>query len=417
YLKSSWKNNLTSQETAVALVARKRTDVLLIRIAVETPEIALDPLDTKNGAAVRASYLSLAHLIRRQACLALDIETDELNVGVRLVSSNDARYFEIYLTDTLENGAGYCAYLGDPEVFQELVLQPLMPGGKSHQQLLKHAESCDSSCYECLRDFNNAGEHALLDWRLGLDLLKIALAESPSPPSLDGYWESVSTLAAQSLQNVIPSSSVEQFKNLLCVILNGQLHSVVTHPFWPIYQCDLNDLAKQLAVSVNQLPNANVFDIVRRPGAILSSTKKQLPHWSIAPGQLAEHVTTTRPRLNLSELSEKLPQRGEFDLILPDNRLNRIAAEGHHLTFEKLRKDTKPDELRGKIVIVKDPNDPSKFLFGKLYLQPLQDSQGALTEVKVHLQPQSNGVFSSDRRSIPIADWPHSFHAIARLSD
>ncbi len=33
---------------------------------------------------------------------------------------------------------------------------------------------CTSSCYDCIRDFSNQSLHAVLDWRLGLDLGRLA---------------------------------------------------------------------------------------------------------------------------------------------------------------------------------------------------------------------------------------------------
>ncbi len=38
-----------------------------------------------------------------------------------------------------------------------------------------HEENCDSSCYDCLCDFRNQREHRYLDWRLGLDMVKISI--------------------------------------------------------------------------------------------------------------------------------------------------------------------------------------------------------------------------------------------------
>ena len=35
-----------------------------------------------------------------------------------------------------------------------------------------HRSSC-TSCNDCIRYYTNQGEHGLMDWRLGLDLLRI----------------------------------------------------------------------------------------------------------------------------------------------------------------------------------------------------------------------------------------------------
>ncbi len=34
--------------------------------------------------------------------------------------------------------------------------------------------NCISSCYDCIRDYSNKQYHIILDWRLGLDLSRMA---------------------------------------------------------------------------------------------------------------------------------------------------------------------------------------------------------------------------------------------------
>jgi hypothetical protein len=340
-----------------------------------------------------------------------------LNVGVRLVAASDTRYFEIYLTDTLENGAGYCAHLGEPSTFEELILKPLMPGGSAFHRLVKHGEECDSSCYDCLRDYGNAGEHALLDWRLGLDLLQIAVAPVPSAPDLNGYWDSVVSLAGHSLQKALSGSALKYASGLTCVVHDNSLRCVLTHPFWPLYHEAAWHLADQVGVSVNRLPLANVFDAVRRLGSIVSRPSRYLPMWDMKRQMSAVDRKSTREAVTLSDLPEKLPHRGNFELLLTDDRLGRIAGEGATLTFTKLRKDTKPDDLRSKIVIVQDPDDASKALIGKLHLQPMQDSDGRLSQIKIALRPQSKGNYNSHRWTIAVDQWPSAIYVMACLAD
>lgn len=417
-LRYGWRRQLADGvQQQAALVARKQTDVLLLRIDVDSTEIILDPLDTRNGSAVRAGFLSLAHLIRRQACLALDVEADELNVGVRLVAGSDARYFEIYLTDTLENGAGYCAHLGEPSTFEKLILRPLLPGGPAYQRLVKHGNDCDSSCYDCLRDYGNAGEHALLDWRLGLDLLQIAAAPNPRPPELVGYWDSVLELAGHSLRNALSGSALEYASGLTCVVQDNSLRCVLTHPFWPIYHEAVSQIADEVGVSVNRLPLANVFDVVRRLGSIVSRSTRHLPNWNLDLQTSSIERKVSREAITLGDLPEKLPQRGNFELLLTDDRLGRIAGVGATLTFTKLRKDMKPDNLRSKIVIVQDPNNADNALIGQLHLQPMQDRDGKLSQINIALRPQSKGDYTSHRWTIPIDQWPSAIYIMAALAD
>ena len=36
-----------------------------------------------------------------------------------------------------------------------------------------HRRTCSTSCTDCIRYYSNQGEHGLMDWRLGLDLLRV----------------------------------------------------------------------------------------------------------------------------------------------------------------------------------------------------------------------------------------------------
>ena len=46
-----------------------------------------------------------------------------------------------------------------------------------------HEAKCDSSCYDCLRDYGNVAVHGLLDWRAGLELAEILSGLTRTLPS------------------------------------------------------------------------------------------------------------------------------------------------------------------------------------------------------------------------------------------
>ena len=47
--------------------------------------------------------------------------------------------------------------------------------GSYLSSILRHRDHCPSSCPQCLRTYQNAGYHHILDWRLGVDLIKLML--------------------------------------------------------------------------------------------------------------------------------------------------------------------------------------------------------------------------------------------------
>ena len=158
HLQDRWQSQVSTSPSTVAhvgLAVGKHTDILILRLAQCPLELNLDMAGPQRLYA-RAAYYSWAYLLRKAACDSLDVEPAELDITLRPVTTAHGAVGEIVLFDSLENGAGYCRYLR--ERFEEALLKPLMPGGKLYEQLLqeRHAQNCDASCYDCLRDYNNA---------------------------------------------------------------------------------------------------------------------------------------------------------------------------------------------------------------------------------------------------------------------
>ena len=148
-----------------ALGDLKVTDVLLIGAdGAAAPFVDARPV----GAARRGAWLSLGYLARRALAVWQDISPDELDVGLRIRLANGDLTGESFLADTLANGAGYCSFAGRQDNFERLCKEMLALGELWADE---DVHSCDSSCYDCLRDYRNQQAHSLLDWRLGLDLL------------------------------------------------------------------------------------------------------------------------------------------------------------------------------------------------------------------------------------------------------
>jgi Lhr-like helicase len=151
---------------SVALGARQMTDVLLMSGRDQDlegfsfghlPETARDVVTAR-----RAAWVSLAFAVRSAAALVLAINVDELRCGVRYRRAARGLEPELYLADTLENGAGYATYFSTPEAIAQLrtTMADLIARWD------EHGPACDSACYACLRDFGNQRFHPLLDWRL-----------------------------------------------------------------------------------------------------------------------------------------------------------------------------------------------------------------------------------------------------------
>lgn len=119
----------------------------------------------------RAAWTSLAFTLRAAAADLLEIEPRELDAGVRLLATpdRDSLYPEVFLTDVIENGAGYVTEIARPQRFGQLLntVEALVADweGPDH--------NCDYACYRCLKDWSNNPYHPLLDWRLAADTFEI----------------------------------------------------------------------------------------------------------------------------------------------------------------------------------------------------------------------------------------------------
>lgn len=136
------------------------TDVLLISIRAKAPQ-KLKPGLLATDVALR----TLCEAITKSACVALGLDVRELQAEYRPALTTAGRLgveAEIYLYDTLPGGAGFARRVGELglKVFADALTV-----------LENCPESCDSSCYRCLRGYKNKLEHELLDRHVAASLL------------------------------------------------------------------------------------------------------------------------------------------------------------------------------------------------------------------------------------------------------
>ena len=136
-----------------------RSDVALI--AVELPAtLSANPIYPRG----RAAWLSFGNALLRAAATHLQIDTSELAVGMRPWQHPDGRLMgEVFLYDTLPNGAGYA-----DEVVRDIdrileVAHDICAGCRNTH--------CETACYRCLLDYGNQRYHVLLNRYIAVDLL------------------------------------------------------------------------------------------------------------------------------------------------------------------------------------------------------------------------------------------------------
>jgi hypothetical protein len=267
--------NLTALQPPIpcALAAISETDMMLLGISNYGPGRAADPR-TPQG---RAALYSLAFMLRRAAAVLLDIQDYELKAGIRSHDDPTAGVVgQIFLSDTLENGAGYATHLGEPAVTEELLRMVSEPSTwEFHERLAAplHADACDTSCPDCLRSYSNLAYHSLLDWRLAIDMARLALDPAAVISLSSPLWARVANTAAVTLAAARPNFRQTTIAGQPA-ITDGQEIIFVTHPLWI---SDRARLGPELAAAWDEAERTrglridpersfiSIFEALRRP--------------------------------------------------------------------------------------------------------------------------------------------------------
>ena len=260
----------------IALLSKRPTDVLLAGIEKFPEGVYADPQSVEG----RAAWYSFAFWLRTVACVQLDIDINELQAGFRTYSADNRPGGEAFLCDQLENGAGYCTFLGQPAQFEKLLEQanPLMPASIATKWLdISHEGTCDASCNQCLRDYGNMSYHALLDWRLALDMARIAVGTVTV--DLVSDWGTTQNPWMRLINGAIPNmlSQLGYGTRMKFGPLYGYIHParqkilIEVHPLWTDNHPDIL-LANEQAALNNpgyQIEKLNPFRAIRRPSSYI----------------------------------------------------------------------------------------------------------------------------------------------------
>ena len=220
--------------------------------------LSLEQAALHGGVVPTAAYLapagvsamwSFAEIMRRGCQVALDLQPDELQVGLQPIRVGDFETRRVFLADRLENGAGYAPELGRGTHVKQ-VLKGILEELADKYEGPQHSH-CGESCPDCLRSWDNRRLHGALDWRLALDVAALA-AGLPLPPD---RWltraEHQADLFVRAYSQALPCR-VELASGLHAIIRrDNQTAVVLGHPLWMHDEKYLN--AEQ----------AEAYDIVR----------------------------------------------------------------------------------------------------------------------------------------------------------
>ena len=199
--------------------------------------------------------------------VTLDINERELRVGLRVVRSPQGQVVgQIFLSDSLENGAGYCSHFAQPSELERLLRFVADPDDSLIRDILSahHADYCQTSCPDCLRDYSNLAWHCILDWRMAFDVARLALNSNAPVDFTEPHWLPL-------VASVIPPyfqalGGTETTFGGLRAVRSGLRGEIVLHPLWSDSHPRLRQArAEAQANGVNQLQPKTLFELLRRP--------------------------------------------------------------------------------------------------------------------------------------------------------
>ncbi len=233
------------------LLHRFESDVALL--AVDLPP-SLDANPRRPGG--RAAWISLGTAVLRAAATHLQIDASELAVGVRPWRGSDGRLLgEVFLYDTLPNGAGYA---------EEVVAEVDAILKRARALAADCPDRCEAACYRCLLDYGNQRSHALLDRHLAREVLDFVLTGTEPELSHDRRRRAVEHLAhfAEPGQFALDASCDGVRVPGLLTFAGGRPISV-----WPYHTLRAPGLDQsRIAIETDTRPVfVSEFDLARRP--------------------------------------------------------------------------------------------------------------------------------------------------------
>ncbi len=246
-----------------ALGSIKRTDLLVLGLRTVPPTLNFDPRRVEG----RAALYSLGFLLRRAAAVLLDINEWEMRVGLRVIRNAQGNVTgQIFLSDALENGAGYCSQFATNPAMERLLRFVSDPTSSLLAPIVaaSHADECQTSCHDCLRDYSNLAWHNILDWRMALDVARLALDRNALVDFSIPHWRSLVAAATPSYFQSL--GWTETRLGGLPGARSGPRGEFVVHPLWAdVHPTILQARVDSSTFGVTQTQIKTLFEVLRRP--------------------------------------------------------------------------------------------------------------------------------------------------------
>jgi hypothetical protein len=273
------------QTRKIVLKAMTHTDLVCLSPQIANTMLSLSlnpyqngqPMRRSDGAEKKAAAYSAAFLLKKAAEGVLDLEHSE--VGVATVRQlNESSVPQIILFDTLANGAGFCSEISkDITKYLDYALNGRLGAALTAEHHAKMPGGCLSACPKCISNHTNQAFQPILDWRLGLDYIKVLrnseedLGANGSGRFYDDWVNGYAMPLAQAVSGYgIGLELSEDISHPVLVrsAVGSKLAIIVVHPLWKTESSVVlkvtDEITKKLGPDV-EIRIADTFNLTRRP--------------------------------------------------------------------------------------------------------------------------------------------------------
>jgi len=280
---------ISNEEESISLASCKITEVF--RIEPKQLDLSLDinpfeKSDLFKASASKGAFYSAAFLLQRTLADDLDIDPEEIEIAAidsivlpeinGVLERNSA---SIVLADELPNGSGFIQQLYNKfEKYLNKCIEPDKKNDRYNYSIITNQE-CDDASYNDLKNYRNMNFHPLLDWRLGVGLLRIMSDKKYLSGLIENdfkypellYWKNFTKELAKKIEIDFDNVKYKTFGELNGFTIANKIKVIIVHPFWNCTPHQPNEEQNILTKAITEAGTENLFfvdsfNLHRRPG-------------------------------------------------------------------------------------------------------------------------------------------------------
>jgi Lhr-like helicase len=279
---------LNGQTTeTLSIVSGKVTEVFRLEPQNLPLTIEIDPFSSNmfKGASSKGAFYSAAFLLQRTLAAKLDIDPEEVEIAaiesIELPEKDGVegrRSASIVLADELPNGSGFVKNLhSEFEYYISRCINPTNNIEEKYNFNILQNRECKDASYQDLKNYRNMSFHSLLDWRLGVGLLRTLYDENYTSGLKEEDYLYPELLDWRTFAIELQEQFANSFSENILPVIFGQLPGficfenykvIIVHPFWNTKSNQPEDTILTEAIAstgIEHLYFIDTFNLHRRP--------------------------------------------------------------------------------------------------------------------------------------------------------